>query len=206
MFVRGYSRATVWSVLRLPPQDNLRRLRRSSSGSPRRAASFGKHGQPDTDRHDAQAPTAITVDNGGEFVSRATDAWSTRTTSGSSSFDPANPSTTRSSKASMVGFAMNVSMSIASDPRSTHNACSTPGATITITSARVALCKIARPLRWAQSGSTHVCPVSPLQLGKIEPQPKSQVASRLFRPTEFAGRVNVQECRVRRAAHRRNTP
>ena len=37
-----------------------------------------------------RGPLAITVDYGGEFVSRAMDAWATRTTYASISFDPAS--------------------------------------------------------------------------------------------------------------------
>ena len=57
--------------------DRARRLHARIARARRRPIADGRQGRgrPDADRAQRGAPTAITVDNGGEFVSRAMDAW-----------------------------------------------------------------------------------------------------------------------------------
>ena len=76
----------------------------------------------------------ITVDHGTEFTSNALDEWAYRRGVTLDFIRPASPWRTRLSRVSMAGCATSASTCTALWASPTHNSCSTPGGTITITS------------------------------------------------------------------------
>ena len=123
------------------------------------------------------APTAITVDNGGEFVSRAMDAWAYAHDVRLDFIRPGKPvenAFIESFNGRLRDECLNAT---SSRPRSKRSASWTPGVRTTIMSARTAPCTIERRPEmgtlWVDSRE----PRESTAARKIGSKPRSQVAS-----------------------------
>ena len=152
------------------------------------------------------APTAIMVDNGGEFVSRAMDAWAYAHDVRLEFIRPGKPvenAFIESFNGRLRDECLNASLRLHGRSAARY---STPGVMTTITSAPTAACKIERLPRWAHCGSTHVSHVSRPQSLKSE-RTRDRRSLRDYFAVVFcgAGQSSLRDnCAVRRSTGRVN--